>query len=88
MWKDAKSLVARLRTYRLDGEATRWVSNWMGLQVSKVVINHLKSNEWLVMTGVPQWLILGPILFSVFTWTMWWNAQSTRQWVACSGDST
>lgn len=62
----------------MDGEATRWVNNWMGLQVSKVVINHLKSTEWLGTTGVPQWLILGPVLFSVFPWTMWGNAQSTR----------
>lgn len=50
----------------MDGEATRWVNNWVGLQVSKVVINHLKSAEWLGMTGVPQWPILGPVLFSVF----------------------
>jgi len=71
---DAKFLLAKLRRCRLHGEATKWVNNQMTLQVSKVVINHMKPTDWLVMTGVPQWLILGLILFGVFTWTMWWNA--------------
>lgn len=78
-WKDAKSLLAKLRRHRLDGKATRWVNNWIGLQVSKVEINHLKSFEWLVKTGVLQWLVLGPILFSLFTWAPQYTVQ-TRRW--------
>lgn len=60
----------------------------MNLQVSKVMINHMKSTEWLVVTCVSQWLILGPILFSIFTWTMWWSALSTRQWFTCNEDAS
>lgn len=43
-----------------------WVNIWLKGQAQKVIVNWVTSGWQLAISGVPQGLILGPFLFSVF----------------------
>lgn len=43
-----------------------WVENWPDRWAQKVVIASTKSNWQMVISGVPQVVILGAILFNIF----------------------
>jgi len=62
--------VSKLERHRSDGWTTWWIRNWLDGCTQSVAVNNLMS-KWKPMTsGIPQRLVLGPALFSIFVGNM------------------
>lgn len=44
------------------------LKNWLDGQIQELAVNGIQSNWWLIMSGVSQRLIMGPILLDNFTY--------------------
>jgi len=59
-------LIGKLRKDGIDEWAVRRIENWLTGRAQSVAISNTESGGRPVTTGVPQGLVLDPVLFNIF----------------------
>ena len=59
-------LIAKLQTYRFETDALRYMKNYLMGRKQMVGVNKNFSEWERITTGVPQGLLLGPLMFNIF----------------------
>ena len=68
---DHSILLERLQTsFGIDGLPLKWVKSYLSNRHQKVKINYNLSNVLLILYGVPQGSVLGPLLFSMYIYPL------------------
>ena len=63
---DIKVLLGKLEKYGIRGRLLRWISDFLSDRIQTVVVDGVQSRPELVISGVPQGTVLGPLLFLVY----------------------
>lgn len=61
-----KLTLAKLKAYNLGKTRLNWLQNYLELRKQRVQVNDTTSDWRYTMLGVPQWSVLGPLLFSMY----------------------
>ncbi|MEM7557303.1 MAG: reverse transcriptase family protein, partial [Cyanobacteria bacterium P01_A01_bin.84] len=59
-------LLFKLKRLGIDGELLKWIENFLTGRKQIVRVSNTLSNEAEVRSGVPQGIVLGPVLFIVY----------------------
>ena len=52
--------------YGIQGNVLRWIAEWLEDRKKRVQLNGHRSGWKEIRSGIPQWFILGPLLFAIF----------------------
>ena len=63
---DLAVLLEKLKHYRLTNNTVSWFSSYLNNRKQKVSLNNTISEDEVIIDGVPQGSILGPLLFLMF----------------------
>ena len=63
---DHDLLLAKIQFYGIKGNTLKWFRSYLTNRNQIVKLNNEQSDKQMVMTGVPQGSILGPLLFVIF----------------------
>ncbi len=63
---DHSILLKKLKHYTLSDQTISWFSSYLLNRKQTVSINNILSDDEIVINGVPQGSILGPLLFLLF----------------------
>ena len=61
-----RRLLHKLDYYEIRGSTHKWINPWLSGRTQQVVLEGQASDSVIVLSGVPQGLVLGPILFLIF----------------------
>ena len=59
-------LLFKLKSYGISGNLLRWLTSFLTRRQQRVILNNVYSNWSNVVSGVPQGLVLGPVLFLLY----------------------
>ena len=59
-------LIGKLEAYGVKGKILNWIKSFLTGRTQEVTINGIKSEPALVISGIPQGTVLGPILFLIY----------------------
>ena len=59
-------LIVKVNAYGIQGDAARWIRNWLAGRPQRVCINQSYSNWAPVTSDGPQGSVLGPLLFLIY----------------------
>ena len=63
---DHRLLLVKLRRYGFSDKFVKWIKSFLTDRKQQVVVNGYLSVFALIVSGVPQGTVLGPILFLIF----------------------
>lgn len=63
---DRAILLNKLSSIGLSSDSCSWFNDYLCERAQAIMIDGVKSEFLEVHKGVPQWLILGPVLFAIY----------------------